>query len=129
VASAAFAQIYRYLHLSDPTQKRQIKWLMYGSAMGLVAQGLNLAGRPDPLAERVALPVSGIGSLILPVAIGIAILRYHLWDIDLVINRTLVYVPLTAVIAGGYAASVALLQRLFVAATGQQSDAAIVLTT
>src|SRR5205085_7111353 len=68
VASAAFAQIYRYVHLSNPAQKRQIKWLMYGGAVGLVVQALNVAGRPDPLAERVALPVSGISSLILPIA-------------------------------------------------------------
>jgi hypothetical protein len=65
----------------------------------------------------------------MPLAIGISILRYHLWDVDLIINRTLVYVPLTAIIAGVYTASISLSQRLFVAITGEKSDAAIVLTT
>ena len=77
----------------------------------------------DDTVVNIACMVAVLG---LPIAAGIAILRHRLYDIDVVINRTLVYVPLTAVIAGGYAASVALLQRLFVAATGQQSDAAIV---
>ena len=56
-------------------------------------------------------------------------LRYRLYDIDVIINRTLVYVPLTAIVAGLYSASIALLQKLFVAATGEKSDAAIVITT
>ena len=58
-----------------------------------------------------------------------AILRYRLWDIDILINRTLVYVPLTGILAGLYAASMSLLQRAFVAITGAKSDGAIVLTT
>jgi hypothetical protein len=64
-----------------------------------------------------------------PVAAGIAILKYRLYDIDLLINRTLVYVPLTGILAGLYAASIALFQKLFVGITGEKSDAAIVITT
>jgi hypothetical protein len=64
-----------------------------------------------------------------PLAYAISITRYRLWDIDVLINRTLVYVPLTGMVAGLYAASTALLQKLFLTITGQQSDAAIVLTT
>src|SRR5207237_8555712 len=64
----------------------------------------------------------------LPVAVGVAILRYRLYDIDLIINRTLVYVLLTAVLAGVYTAVVALFQRMFVALSGQGSDLAIVMT-
>ena len=64
-----------------------------------------------------------------PIAAGIAILRYRLYDIDLLINRTLVYVPLTGILAGVYSASIALFQKLFVAITREQSDAAIVITT
>src|SRR5207253_2169850 len=64
----------------------------------------------------------------LPVAVGVAILRYRLYDIDLIINRTLVYVLLTAILAGVYTAVVALFQRTFVAISGQGSDLAIVMT-
>ncbi len=63
-----------------------------------------------------------------PVAVGIAILRYHLYDIDFIINRAIVYVSLTAVLAGLYAGSMALMQRAFTAMTGQRSDAAIVIS-
>jgi hypothetical protein len=64
-----------------------------------------------------------------PLAIGIAVLRYRLYEIDTVINRALVYGSLTAIVAGVYTASIALMQRLFVTVTGETSDAAIVLTT
>jgi hypothetical protein len=59
----------------------------------------------------------------------ISILRYRLYDIDLIINRALVYGGLTAILAGLYTASIGLSQRVFIAVTGEQSDAAIVLTT
>jgi hypothetical protein len=67
--------------------------------------------------------------LFIPLSIGVAILRSGLFDIYFIINRTLVNVPLTANLAGMYSASIALFQKLFIAATGEKSDAAIVLTT
>jgi hypothetical protein len=65
----------------------------------------------------------------IPIAIGIAILRYRLYDIDLIINRTLVYGPLTATLVALYFGAVVLLQRLFVALTGQKSTLAVVVST
>jgi hypothetical protein len=76
--------------------------------------------------------VFGLGLLFtacMPIAIGIAITRYRLYDIDRLINRALVYGSLTAILAGVFTAAVGLAQRLFVAYTGSTSDAAIVLTT
>src|SRR3990170_4953165 len=61
--------------------------------------------------------------------IGVAVLRYRLLDIDLIINRTLVYVSLSAILGGLLAASSAVSQRIFVALTGDTSDIAIVLAT
>jgi hypothetical protein len=65
----------------------------------------------------------------MPIAIGIAIMRYRLYDIDRLINRALVYGSLTAILAGIFTAAVGLAQRLFVATTGESSDVAIVITT
>jgi hypothetical protein len=64
-----------------------------------------------------------------PVAAGFAILRYRLYEIDLLINRTLVYVPLTAMLALVYAGGVVGLQYVFRAFTGQESTLAIVAST
>jgi hypothetical protein len=65
----------------------------------------------------------------LPVAAAIAVLRRRLYDIDLILNRALVYIPLTGILGGLYAAGVALFQRIFQALTGDKSDAAVVITT
>ena len=69
-----------------------------------------------------------VGFLAIPGAATVAILRYRLWDIDLIINRTLVYVPLTGLLAGLYTIAVAALQRAFLAITGEDSDAPIILS-
>jgi hypothetical protein len=71
-----------------------------------------------------AVPLMG-----LPLAVGVAILRYRLYDIDLVINRTLVYGSLTALLAATYLGGVVLLQGMFRALTGQESQLAIVAST
>jgi hypothetical protein len=65
----------------------------------------------------------------IPVSFAFSILRYRLWEIDALINRTIVYAALTAILGGLYTASIGLSQRLFVALTGSTSDAAIVFTT
>jgi hypothetical protein len=71
-----------------------------------------------------------MGSVVgLPVAVGIAILKYRLYNIDLLINRTLVYGLLTAVLAGVYFGSIVLFQAVFRALTGQESQLAVVAST
>ena len=66
---------------------------------------------------------------IVPLALVVAVMRYRLWDIDLLINRTLVYGMLTAILAGTYFAIVVLIQMAFRAATGQESAVAVVAST
>jgi hypothetical protein len=64
-----------------------------------------------------------------PIAIGVAILKYRLYEIDLIINRTLVYGSLTATLVAVYFGGVVLLQRLLVALTGEKSTLAVVAST
>src|SRR4029079_11502580 len=67
--------------------------------------------------------------LLLPITTGFSILRYRLWDIDIIINRTLVYVPLTGILAGVYSASVKVFQTFFETILGTKGDVAVVMTT
>ena len=71
----------------------------------------------------------GLSVITLPAAIAIAILKYRLYDIDLVINRTLVYGPLTVTLVALYFGGIVVLQRGFVSLTGQQSTLAVVAST
>jgi hypothetical protein len=75
----------------------------------------------------LALVVVGIAGV--PMAMGIAILRYRLYEIDLIINCTLVYGALTAILAALYFGGIVVLQRVFVALTGEQSTLAVVAST
>jgi hypothetical protein len=67
--------------------------------------------------------------LVFPIAVGLAILRYRLWEVDSFVNHAFVYGLLTAILAGVFAAMIAFTQRMFLAVTGQQSDIAVVITT
>lgn len=106
----------------------KLKWFAYAGALiavAIVYSGIAWDRSGDLLTALIPFEVS---LWTLPVAIGIAILRYRLFDIDLIINRTIVYVSLTAILAAGYTAGITLLQRLFISWSGQKSDAAYVLT-
>jgi hypothetical protein len=85
---------------------------------------LALTGLVPPSSLMYELPLIG-----LPVATGIAILKYRLYDIDFIVNRTLVYGSLTLVLALMYFCGIVILQRLFVGLTGQQSTLAVVAST
>ena len=78
---------------------------------------------------RVGLTLLAVGFVGVPIAIGIAILRYRLYNIDLLINRTLVYGSLTATLVALYFGGIVVLQRIFVLLTGQQSTLAVVAST
>lgn len=133
-------QVYRYLRLSTPVQRQQTKWVMYGWTLAFAAAvvtnlpailfpSLDSPGHPGPIYEVLRRPATYVAILLAPTSLALAILRYRLWDIDLIINRTLVYVPLTALVAGLYTAAVVSSQRLYIALTGERSDAVIVLVT
>jgi hypothetical protein len=114
-------------------ERLQVKWLLYASVIwfgGNVLKNTVIS----PLGEVswglwVSYLLVGIGGLGGPIAIGIAILRYRLYDIDILINRTLVYGPVTATLVALYLGGIVVLQRLFVLLTGQQSTLAVVAST
>ncbi len=137
VGGMLVVQVYRYRRVSTPTQSQQTKWVVFGVSMGVGGFLLLVSlGRFFPslfpvgsLANLIA-DAAGIGlMLLLPLSIGFAVLRSRLWDIDLIINRTLVYGTLTAVLALVYVGLVIALQFLLRGLISQTSDIAIVAST
>jgi hypothetical protein len=139
MAAAIYGQVYRYRRVSSPSERLQTKWVLAGfvawfvliliQAVPYAYLGSLPPGTPIPAWATGSASLWFIALAIVPVCLTISILRYRLYDIDLIINRALVYGGLTAVLAGVYTASIGLSQRVFMAVTGEQSDAAIVLTT
>jgi hypothetical protein len=134
------SQVFRYFRRSDAVQRQQTKWVVYVLALTatIIAGLVPISFRPpDPARLGLDLIVAsvlwylfGLMFALVPTAIGLAILRYRLWDIDVVIRRTLVYAMLTALLALAYFGSVVVLQNIFSALTGQeQSTLVTVLST
>jgi len=126
--AAVASLVVRWQH-APPDVRQQLKWVGAAAAIVLVeliSEVVVIAFRPALLDQ--AFLYFSLAYTCVPIAVGIAILRYGLYEIDLLINRAIVYVLLTALLAGIYSASTALFQRLFVGVTGQSSDAAIVIT-
>jgi hypothetical protein len=114
-------------------ERQQIKWLLYA---GAIFFGGNVLKNTvfSPLGEApwgllVGYLLVGVGGLGGPIAIGIAILRYRLYELDTLINRTLVYGSLTAMLVALYFVGIVVMQRVFVLLTGQQSTLAVVAST
>src|SRR6266849_4011326 len=104
-------QVYRYVRLYDAPQCQQVKWFMFalfiGLALEIVGNGV-LGGlvaplnAPDSWFQLLTGTFTALLFVPIPLAIGVAIFRHHLWDIDLIINRTLVYGALTLSVIGLY---------------------------
>ena len=120
--ACAAAPISRF-RSARPEERQQLKWFAFATGLLVIALLANVAFGD---ATYILLAAS---LALVPIAIGVAILRYRLYEIDVIINRTLVWVPLTGILGGLYAGLVALLQRAFVNVTGDRSDAAIIITT
>jgi hypothetical protein len=128
-----FAQVYRYLRVSTPDQRRQTKWVML--SLGLIPLYLLFAifngskVTSTRLLEFISTTLQFLLAILIPLTIAVSILRYKLLDIDLIIRRTLVYAALTAILLSVYFSGVVLLQSLFVAATGQRYGLALIIST
>lgn len=134
------AQVHRYRHTSSAIQRQQTKWIVWGVSLTVlivgsytVAVGL-LPVFQDRSQDAVLMRLLGrtvrqLALCAIPITLLYSILRYKLWNVDILINRTLVYVPLTSVLAGIFAVTMAITQKIFVSATGQGSEFAAVITT
>ena len=117
-----FAQVYRYRYRSGIQQRQQTKWVMFGASVALVGL-ISLVLLSEVLVPTLNQPGSlsmlaiegsfNVLMLLIPITIGVAILRFRLYDIDLIIHRTLVYSALTLCVVGVYVLVVGYLGTLF----------------
>ncbi len=119
LASIIAVQVYRYRRVSTQTQRQQTKWVVFGVVVGILGfiatliVGAQFFDAPsDPLSVMVGNTFLDLFLLFVPLSIGIAILRSRLWEIDVIINRSLVYGSLTIALALIYVCSVIALQAL-----------------
>jgi hypothetical protein len=131
-----YSQIYRYRHVSTPVQRQQTKWIVLGLMVAVVSYlSLLLIGVLIPsidnniLFQEVWSIIFPIALLPIPLSIGFSILRYRLYDIDFLINRTLVYGSLTILLALVYFGLIFGLQYLLRGIISQNNDVAIVVST
>lgn len=125
---AAAAALVARFRVASHEDAIRLKWFAYaGTLVAITVVYAGIAWDRGVYLGDALVPFE-LTVVALPVAIGIAILRYQLFDIDLIINRTLVYVGVTATLGALYTAVLTFVNRYFIAATGQKSDAAYVIT-
>jgi hypothetical protein len=141
VALLAVVQLYRYRRVSSPLERQQTKWVVFGLAVPIIvfvggtvlylifpvlAEAHSPYGAPYQLALNV---ISDGLVLLIPLSFGFAMLRSRLWDIDVLINRTLVYGTLTVLLALVYFGLIFGLQYLLLGIISQHNDVAIGVST
>lgn len=142
LSTGIYAQIYRYRNTDNPIKRQQLKWIVFGVAVGILTGiGVNLFmtffGLADPsagsylIADLVTQTLSVVAQFIVPVAVVFSILKYRLYDIELVINRSIIYGLLTAVLAAVFGIILFGLQAAYRAITNQDNPPtiAVVLST
>jgi signal transduction histidine kinase len=120
---AFYGLIYRYRRVSNLVERQQTKWVVFGMAIFLVLTAITMVpylitqaaprGTPQPLWALVLGPMWWLSLNCLPLSLAIAVMRYHLFDIDILIHRALVYGTLTAITVGLYVLIVGFLASLF----------------
>lgn len=130
VAMTFSSQVYRFLRVSTPTQRQQTKVILYGGAvlvvfyLGLLAARLVVPGATDEgsypwlIWRLIEYSIYSVGLLPLPVSFYISIRRFRLWDIDFIINRSLVYGALTVLLLGIFGGSLLIVRGVAESLTG-----------
>jgi hypothetical protein len=121
-------QLYRYYWVSGPVQRVQTRWVVFGLSislsffLALIVSGNALGWRTDPRYQLLLASASPWLTLVIMVSLAVAILRYRLWDIDLIIRRTLQYSVLSGLLAVTYFGIIVGLQSTFRLLTGQGNN-------
>lgn len=141
--SLVYAQIYRYRHVSTPVERQQTKWIVFGAAIALLgflslgviltaairlftgSQNLSLSLLP----QTIVITSIFLLLLLIPLSLAFALLRYRLWDVDVLINKALVYSLLTGTLVAVYAGGILGLQALLHGIINQDNSIAIVIST
>jgi hypothetical protein len=136
IVSLVSFQVYRYRRISSEAQRRQTRWVVFGTTLGVSGTSffklpvdLLLVGGDTPLTLLLLKVGFALSFLLVPLSISVAVLRSRLFDVDVLINRTLVYGLLTAMLVTLYFAAIVVLQRLLIVLTGQTSTLAVVAST
>ena len=137
VVLLVIAQFYRYRYASSPLQRQQTKWVIFGGCVAaIIVVGLTMPlylfpslGQAGSFYQLVIAPAYILVVFIVPLSLGLAILRFRLYDIDIIINRTLVYSTLTVLLAAVYFGLVFAVQFLLRGLISQTSGVAIVVST
>ena len=137
--ASAVSLVLRYRR-SGGEQREQIKWIAFAASVVVLLYLITMvsslmfplgiwfaAGTPLWLGLLQQAAIASFAAV--PIAVGFAVLKYRLYDIDLLINRTLVYGSLTVTLVAFYSGGIVVLQRLFVLLTGQRSTLAVVAST
>jgi hypothetical protein len=128
----AVVSLFARLRRSRGVQRQQVKWFAYAASILATCATLTYVVSEATGAgwvRWVSFVPAMVGFVGMPIAVGIAVLRYHLYNIDLLINRTLVYGTLTVTLALVYFGGVTATQAIFRTLTGQGSTFAIVIST
>ena len=132
VLASALSIVIRFRR-SRGDERRQIEWVAYAGTLIILVLILQLAAETALSETDVLVEVLNLGLVVsltsVPIAAGVAILKHRLYDIDIIINRTLVYGTLTASLVLVYVGGIVVLQTLFRALTGQESQLAVVVST
>jgi hypothetical protein len=136
VVSITWSLAYRYRRISSVEQRRQTRWVVFGTTLAVAGSfpfqlpvDLYVLGGDTPLVLLLFKIGFTLSFLLIPLSVGVAVVSSHLFDIDVLINRTLVYGSLTAMLIGLYFGGIVVLQRLFVVLTGEKSTLAVVAST
>ncbi|HUY79284.1 MAG TPA: hypothetical protein VMV29_21120 [Ktedonobacterales bacterium] len=140
LGSGLWAQLYRHRRVSTLSQRQQTKWAMLGAVFAtigyitfilprLTIPALNAPGQVNLIYTMIGAPLYMLSLLLVPLFVAFSILRYRLWDVDIVINRALVYGALAVTLAAIFFASVVALQTLTRPLTGQQSSLTLIAST